>query len=42
MRYTAIADVSRALTEMIRANTVPELIDKPDSIVSNWGYTFIT
>ena len=32
MRYTAIADVSRALTEMIRANTVPELIDKPDSI----------
>lgn len=32
MRYTAIADVSRALTELIRGGIVPELITKSDFV----------
>ena len=32
MRYTAIADVSRTLVELIRRETVPDLIEKPDLI----------
>ena len=32
MKYTAIADVSRAIVEMIRDGVVPELIDQPDLV----------
>lgn len=32
MRYTAIADVSKTLVELIRDNVVPDLIAKEDSI----------
>lgn len=32
MKYTAIAEVSRALAELIRGSVVPELVAKPDLI----------
>lgn len=32
MRYTAIADVSQMLVDIIKDSLVPELIDKPDMI----------